>query len=563
MKGKFSAPFERVFAVLVLLVGTAAAVHYEEPDSLGRIVLCLLSALLLIRIWTARRISSFLFPGLLWISLAALFLLPALPGFRSPYPPTRFLYIVAFAASWTVTGPLIPKRPGAAEILLGLTILALLLLRSYQLYLHLQYGYDLAHVLNILDNLESGRGFFSDYLGQSILRNHLFLSLGLLAPFYTVFRNGFFPQAIQILSLGLSLFFVTRGVRRRFGEEAGWAAFCVLAFHPAFSGFAVHEMDPAVLGTLGVAVAFYGYARGRRAWFALGSALAILSKEHFLAAGILAGIALAVTKRSWRREGFLLATISAAILAVFLTYNRTGPGFDLSAQARLRFGPRGFHPALLLESLKQPSRVGYLLHIFVPAGLLPIAAPLYLLPALPEVLLNVVSRFPMYKIMSHYASLTLPFLGIATGAAVASLASFLHLSDESVASFSALSALLAAILCTLGPLSHTGAFYDIVFREPDATALHARALVKRLPPGGVALEGNHRLLILLADRKPVIDLPYLDRKKEMRRRPLLIRDLYTQIGKGEPDPNPPAGYALVDREDSIFVYRRKESAGRR
>lgn len=483
-----------------------------------------------------------------WIVTAATWFIPLLPGVHSPYPPTRFLMILSLAIFWAESRQWTPRRIGVGTVLLALLWIALDFGRSYLLYRKLEYGYDLAHVLNLLENTARGRFLYSDYTGASILSHHLFLTLSLLAPLYTVFHEPFLPQIIQIAAMGISVFVIGSAARARYGDGPGIAAMLFLLVHPAFQGQILHEMDPAAIGMLGTSVAIWGFVQDDLRALSIGVVFAILSKEHFAAAGVVAGFLL-ICAPARRVEGVLLAVVSALALAGFILYSLSlDAEFGLAGQAALRFQSGSGGVAEILKSALAPPRLGYLLHLLAPSGFLCLLSPLWILPASPEILIVLTSKFPMYKLSSHYAALSLPFLSMAAAGGMARLSMVAGYSRQTVAAFGVASAIVAAIFSQLGPLSHTCAFYDVFFEAPTRDADELRDLVARIPGGTVGVLGDYRALILIPEREPVMPLGYIDTSKRLADRDYLILDRY--------DGKPPPGYKRIDGNANTELYRK-------
>jgi uncharacterized membrane protein len=484
----------------------------------------------------------------LWIALAATILVPFLPGMKSAYPPTRMLLVLAIAASAADDESWGVKAVKAVHIIFGALWVTTIGARSWELYKRLAYGYDLAHVLNLVSNTTHGRFLHSDYTGASILSHHMFLSLALLAPLHEFIRSPFLPQLAQILLLAAAVGLVTSAAARTYGAASGASAFFVFLMHPAFQGQILHECDPGTIGLFGVALALFGRAWERETVFWCGAALAVISKEHFALAAMIAGLVM-MRGGAEAKNGRRLAALGGATLVVFLvcTVLLAGP-FGLMTQLRVRFGGDGI-PVIgpLLEALS-PGKLGYLAHMLLPTGGLALAAWPLLLPALPETILNMTSRFPMHHVATHYNALSLPFLAFATAAAVGNLGKKSASTARSAARFVTACAFGAAFVSQISPLSHTGAFYDVFVTPRDGEPRRLDALVARLPAGTVGVRGNHRLLIYFPDREPAIDLPYIDTTRLMESRDLLIYDHY--------DGPAPDGRALIDSEGEVRVYAR-------
>lgn len=474
---------------------------------------------------------------------------PMLPGFGSSYPPTRFLLVLGSAALFAGFRRWTPEPFRAWHFGLALLWITLCAARSYELYRRLVYGYDLAHVLNLLDNTLDGRFLYSDYIGATILSHHLFLTLPLLAPLYYFLHSPFLPQAAQIAMMGASALLLPWSLSRRYGRDAGVAAFFTFLMHPAFQGQILHEFDPGVIGLFALTLAIAGYCEDWSALFWIGWIGAILSKEHFAVAACVTGVVMMRAGEDGdRAHGKLLAVIGGSVLAGFVVFSFFGErSFNLGTQITLRTG--GSALGTLVEPLR-PSKIGYLVHMFLPNGGLALLAWPLILPALPELALNVVSRFPMNQLSSHYATVSLPMLAFATAVAVHRCAAKDGELGRWAVKYAIAASVGAAVFSNIGPISQSLAFYDVLTTERDWEVRYLDNMIARLPQGTVAVRGSNRLLIYFPRRRPAIDLPYLDTTKQMESKDLLILDGHS----GEP----PEGYRLIESEGSTYVYEKEK-----
>ncbi len=525
---------------VVLVLGLVVASSSEARGAHASYALALLGAFHLFLLWRTRHEGSWV-GTLIYGALAASWFLPFLPGSGSAYPPTRFLVILGSAAhlahgEW---GTAIQK-PWAAGLFVA-AWMGLIAWRVHNLVDSLTYGYDLAHVQNLVANTLDGRFLWSDYTNGSILSHHLYLSLVLLAPLYAWIPHPLTLQMAQVVLMGVSTGLVASASSRKFGSGTALPVLLVFLCHPAFAGQALHEFDPGVIGLFGTSVALWGWARDSRWAFWIGVLTALGSKEHFAVAGVIAGFIL-VWMPAHRRTGLLLMAISVAVGAAFGAYAYTSEAlFSLKSQLSLRFGDGPLEPVRLTAS-----RVGYAIHLLAPTGGVALLGFIAFLPALPEPLLNVLSRFPMHSLSTHYHVLTLPFLAWATGAGLARLDAWRPSWTAGAARFAVGTAMLAAVFSQIGPIAQSLAFYDVI-RSPRSEYEEWRTFIADLPEGDIAVKGSFRLLTLIADRRPVRPLVYADLSAEIAKRPLLILD-----GAEEPAP---AGSTLIAEKGEVRVYR--------
>ena len=189
--------------------------------------------------------------------------------------------------------------------------------------------------------------------------------------------------------------------------------------------------------------------------------------------------------------------------------------------------------------------VRYLAALLLPLGLLPLAAPLALLPALPELGLNLLSStITQTSVKTHYAATAIPALLAATVYGVARV-------GERAGYVVALAALCGAV--ALGPVGRV----DIDAGPHDAAARRALAVVPDAAPVsatnalGAHLSARRRIFsfpVLREAEWVVVDtrrLTFLDSLRPERARPALA------ALRRDPD------WRLVFAEDGVLVFRRR------
>ncbi len=479
-----------------------------------------------------------------WLLLLASTVIP-LPGLGGPYPPSRFLAILGFGAACGTLPFRIAPLLGRTHIIILISWTLLLAARMFTSCVKLGYGYDLAHILNILENTCQGRFLYSDYLEGSILSYHLYLTLGLLAPLYQIGRSALLLQCVQLLLMATGAWLLASGAERRFGPFAGVGSLLLLLMHPFYQGQSLHEFDPGVIGFFGASLALYGYGASRTVICCAGIMMALLSKEHFAPGAILCGMMLSTDRRT-RRRGTAMAILGFSTLIVYYGWTfLTSQGEGLLLQASIRLKNTGGSTGIL-HNLVAPNRIGYILHMLIPGGLLALAGWAWLVPALPELFLNVLSTFPMFRSTGHYAVLTLPFFAWAVASGIARFSA--QGANTFPLKYVVSTSLAAALLSNLGPLSHSIAFYDFLQSDGYGEAEAVRTFVSGFPGGTVAVLGSHRTLTLLADREPAIELPYRDMSPILSMKDLMLFDLTK--------PRPPPGYFFIAGRPGMSLYRR-------
>jgi uncharacterized membrane protein len=215
--------------------------------------------------------------------------------------------------------------------------------------------------------------------------------------------------------------------------------------------------------------------------FAACAAAAIATKEHVGLA--VAGMGVWYALRYRLRTGTAIA--AAAGLAAVAAALVVVPHY--AAAGTSAFESRYDDPGLDGRDLS------YLAALLLPLGLLPLAAPLALVAAVPELALNLLSStVTQTSVKTHYASTIAPPLLAATVYAVERL-------GERLAYVAAAAALLGAIV--LGPIGRI----DVETGPHDAAARRALALV----PDDAAVSATNALGAHLSARRRIYSFPVL------------------------------------------------------
>jgi hypothetical protein len=188
--------------------------------------------------------------------------------------------------------------------------------------------------------------------------------------------------------------------------------------------------------------------------------------------------------------------------------------------------------------------LSYLASLLLPLALVPLASPLALLVALPELALNVLSStVTQTSVRTHYAATAIPALLAATAFGVAR-----------IGARSAYAVALAALAATavLGPLGRI----DLSAGPRDAAARQALALV----PDDAPVSATNALGAHLSDRDRVFSFPVLREAEWV----VVDERRLTSLDSLEPGPARPAlaelradpGWRLVFAESGLLVFRR-------
>ena len=377
----------------------------------------------------------------------------------------------------------------------------------------------------------------TDVHGEQISRlgSHFDPILAVLAPLWWLWPDPQLLLVVQAAAVGGGALPVFWLARKHLGSD-GAAAALALAYllSPPVQWLTVSDFHPVALACPLLLFAWWHLDEGRLWAFTVLAAAAIGSKEHVGLAVAAIGVWYAVGHRA-PRTGATIAALAgaAALLAALVVLPHYAPAGDSAFESRYD------SPALDGRDL------AYLASLLLPLALLPLAAPLALLAALPELGLNVLSStVTQTSVKTHYAATVAPALLVATVFGIARLGTRLAY----VAALAAFAGMFA-----LGPLGRIQLRAD----AHDAAARRGLALV----PGDAPVSATNSLGAHLSERRRVFSFPVLREASwvAVDERRLTFLD---SLGPGRARPHLNAlhhdpAWLRVFAEDGILVFRRR------
>ena len=377
----------------------------------------------------------------------------------------------------------------------------------------------------------------TDVHGEQISRlgSHFDPILVLLAPLWSLWPSPellLVVQAVAVAAGAIPVFWLARA--HLDSERAAAALAVAYLLFPPVQWLTVSDFHPVSLACPLLLFAWWFLDQRRLLPFALFAAAALATKEHVGLTVAAMGVWYAIRYRE-PRTGSVIAIVagSVALVAALVIVPHFAPA-GVSA-----FESRYDSPSLDGRDLR------YLAALLLPLGLLPLAAPLALLPALPELGLNLLSStITQTSVKTHYAATAIPALLAAAVYGVARV-------GERAGYVVALAALCGAI--ALGPVGRV----DIDAGPHESAARRALAVVPDDAPVsatnalGAHLSARRRIFsfpVLREAEWVVVDtrrLTYLDSLRPQRARPALA------ALRRNPD------WRLVFAEDGVLVFRRR------
>ena len=291
-------------------------------------------------------------------------------------------------------------------------------------------AFDLGNMDQVLWNTIHGR--FFQFTNQAIdwygpptrLAIHfepILLPLSLLYAFHADPRILLIFQTLVLVSGALPVFLLTR---RYIPEWPIFAPLMATAYllSPALLGLNIFDFHPVSLATPLLLFAILALTYKHYVWFLLACIFACMCKEDIPLSVALLGI-LVIWKYKLPRLGTVL--LIGGLLWSLLAFKVIIPHFYPGVQANnywYRYEALGsspgaaianlvIHPWLLFTTFFSLDRFYYLVGLVRSVGFLPLLAPVWLLPALPSLAVNLLSTDPLlYSGVYHYNAALIPFV---------------------------------------------------------------------------------------------------------------------------------------------------------
>jgi uncharacterized membrane protein len=247
----------------------------------------------------------------------------------------------------------------------------------------------------------------------------------ILAAFTPVWLVWPSPDALlvaQAAAISLGALPVFWFARKHLGSEHAALGFALAyLLYPPTQWLTLNEFHPVALACPLLLFAVWYLDEGRLLPFAIFAVLAVTTKEEigFVVAGLGLWYALQHHRRAQGATIFAIGAAAAlvAIEVVVPHFNRTGSSSFFSRYSEVGGSPGGIlHTAVhdpwkIVTTAVTGRGLGYLARLLLPLGLLTLFAPLFLLAALPELVINLLSAATTQtSIHFHYTAGLIPIL---------------------------------------------------------------------------------------------------------------------------------------------------------
>lgn len=360
--------------------------------------------------------------------------------------------------------------------------------------------------------ISQGQTPFVTVRGLHVMGDHFQPVVYLLAPLYRIWPDVTALLLLQVVALASGALPLFLYARRRLGSPA--AAYLVsLAYllYPGLHCQTMFDFHPVALATPLLLWALWLAESGRWGGFYGCLILALTCKHTVGLALVVWGLVLVRSGRPV--QGFLTLVLGlggfGAGMAALRWVNGGQDTGHWALYAHLGGSPQAVlgqvlaHPWQTLGQLTTLDRLLYLLKVLGPLAFLPLLCPLRLAPALPQILLNVLSwKSSIYSGINHYEATVIPFLfAAATGGleVLARRAPRLLVAAPAGA--------LAVAACLAGLAIYPGSNLERLWVWPTpARAAALRQMLERIPPEASVSADTH-LVPHLAHRRQIYLFP--------------------------------------------------------
>ena len=383
------------------------------------------------------------------------------------------------------------------------------------------HAFDLGNMDQAVWNTYHGRWLeFTNMPGLTIrLAAHVEPILLLVAPLYGLASDPRLLLVLQTLVIalgGLPAFWLARHELKSSLAGLVFASAYLLA--PALEVANLSDFHAVAFSSALLLYAIYFLRRDRYLPFFLFAVLAMSTKEQVPLIVLLMGISLVLVRGAW---GWGLATAGTALLwflvavgVVIPHFNPTGASPYLSRYDHLGGGVREIlfsfvsRPQEMLAHVLEPAKLDYLRSLLAPVSYLSLLSPTFLVFALPDFAINLLSGYAdMFTGKAHYGSTLVPLViasAIIGARNLAGLAAWLH------PRLFAPTALLVTLVVLAASL--TGYVRDVYLplsdRLPQVTAHHRLAPeVMALIPRDASLVTSSTLNPHLSQRRQISLFP--------------------------------------------------------
>jgi uncharacterized membrane protein/uncharacterized membrane protein YbhN (UPF0104 family) len=285
--------------------------------------------------------------------------------------------------------------------------------------------FDLGNMVQTVWNTAHGRIFqFTNPNGTEVISRlafHADFLLILLTPLYMIWQDPRMLLFLQTLILASGAFFVFLIAKNVLKNKIIALTFAfIYLINPSIQRTNLYDFHAVTLATTFLLGTYYFYYKKKYLLFILFAILSAFAKEHIWLIIALFGIFLCFQQRKWILGSIIFLTSAGTFY--FLIWHAIPDAlksqhFALTYYAEFGDTPSKivktivFSPTKIIKIIGQTDRILYLKELFSPLGYLSLFFPVFLLFAVPDLIINLLSNnTQLHQIYYQYTSTITPFL---------------------------------------------------------------------------------------------------------------------------------------------------------
>lgn len=294
--------------------------------------------------------------------------------------------------------------------------------------------FDLGNMDQVVWNTINGRFFlFTDPNGTSLvsrLSYHADFILAIISPLYLIWSDPRTLLILQTIILSLGSVFVFLIAKKVLNNKTLALLFSfIYLINPAVVYTNLYDFHPVTLATTFLLASFYSMIQKKYLLFSLFAILSAFCKEQIWLIVGLMGLFIFLKEKTYKKTffkktfGLLVFIVSFGMFYYLIWYAipkaRGGDHFALSYYSEFGASPSDIVKNVILSPFQtlslvfEKSRLEYLNILFFPLGFLSFASPLFLIFALPDFAISLLSNNPQLRqIYYQYSATITPFVFI-------------------------------------------------------------------------------------------------------------------------------------------------------
>ncbi len=285
--------------------------------------------------------------------------------------------------------------------------------------------FDLGNMDQTVWNTINGRIFQASTGDGSIISRlsaHADFMLILLAPFYLIWPHPKMLLFIQsvVLSIGaIFVFLIAKEILKN--KNLALTFGFLFLMNPSLQFTNLYDFHPVTIATTTLLASFYFFLKKKYSLLVLFLILSGLAKEQIWIIASIFGLFLLFMTKKTKILGIGIIFFSLIIFGYLIwnaiPKNAGGQHFALSYYSSFGNSPGQIIKNLLLSPQKiistilEGGRLEYLKQVFMPLGFVSLLSPMYLILAIPDLLINLLSNnTQLHQIYYQYSATITPFI---------------------------------------------------------------------------------------------------------------------------------------------------------